>query len=68
MAERHVSVGEEPIGFATLEGALELDREPPATLTNLPAQALERRARVVGHTTVGVERAAKPIGELIDAW
>ena len=67
VSKRDVPIGEEPVGVAALEGALELAGELPAPVTDLAAQPLERRARVVGHGAARVEGAAQPVGELGEA-
>src|SRR5882724_9715000 len=67
MPERDVPVGEEPVGVAPLEGALELGGELSATLADLAPEALERRARIVGDGAARVEGAAQPVRELGEA-
>ena len=64
VSKRDVVVGEEPVGVAALEGALELAGEMTAPFADLTPKALERRTRVVGHGTARIERAAEPVGEL----
>ena len=53
VSKRDVPIGEEPVGVAALEGALELAGEMTAPFADLTPQALERRTRVVGHGTTG---------------
>src|SRR5207247_3440003 len=66
VADRDVSVGEDPFGVRVLEGALELGGDPAPPLTDLAAQMTDPGARVVRDRAVGVERPAESVGQLVD--
>ena len=64
VAERHVAVGEEPVRLAPLKGALELGGELSAPVPDFAAEALEGRARVIGHGATRVEGPPEALGKL----
>src|SRR5207245_8740293 len=64
VAERHVAVGEEPVRLAPLKGALELGGKLSAPVPDFAAEALEGRARVIGHGATRVEGPPEALGTL----
>jgi len=64
VADRHVAVGEDPVGVIRLQQALEPGGDAPPPLADLAPEAAERGARVVIDRARLVEGEAQPIAHL----